>query len=153
MVIKIRRAKQSDEKRVVELMNEYDKYEHKLDKKVKIDSLADRKKYFKEIMSYKKAVAFALEVDGKVEGWISGEERQTMRGKAGTIHFFILSEKVRGKGYGNKMMKIHENYFKKKGCKTIQSFVFKGNEKVLGFYKKIGYTSDEEGFMIRKRLR
>lgn len=151
--MKIRKAKNSDEKRVIELMKEYDEYENSLDNKIKIDSLKSRKKYFKEIMSYPLAVAFVLEIDGRVEGWISGEQRKTMRGKTGTIHFFILSEKVRGKGYGKKMMKVHEDYFKKRGCNSIQSFVFIGNKKVLDFYKKLKYTCDEEGFLIRKSLK
>ena len=46
-----------------------------------------------------------------------------------------------------------QDHFKKKGCRSIQSFVFIKNKKVLNFYDKLKYTYDEEGFIIVKRLK
>ena len=69
------------------------------------------------------------------------------------IHELIISKNYRGKGAGKRLMKEFENQAKKKGCKSVQSFVLIGNKKVLNFYKKLKYSYDEEGFVIRKKLK
>jgi len=151
--MKIRKATKKDMQRVVELFGEYDNNENNRDKRHKIDSIKERKDFFNQLMKSSKAVLLVLEVNGRVEGVISGEYRETMRGKSSIIHEIIISKDNRSKGYGEKLLSALENYFKKIGCKSIQSFVFIKNKGVLKFYNKLGYSSNEEGFQIRKRLR
>ena len=151
--MKIRKIKKSDEKEVVKLLNEYDKYEYKLDKRHKPDSIKERKDFFNLLIKNKTAIGLVLEVDSKIAGFISGEERETLRGKGCAIHQLIITKDYRGKGYGKKILKEFENSFKKRGCKFIQSFVLMKNKKVLKMYNKLKYSSKEEGFIIRKKLK
>ena len=76
--MKIRKIKKSDEKEVVKLLNEYDKYEYKLDKRHKPDSIKERKDFFNLLIKNKTAIGLVLEVDSKIAGFISGEERETL---------------------------------------------------------------------------
>ena len=151
--MKIRKAKKSDEKRVVELFKEYDVHENNLDKRHQISSKKEATELFNKLINSKIAVLLVLEVEDIVQGLISGEYRDTLMGKNCSIHQIIISKNVRGKGYGKKLMKEFENYFKKKGCKSVQSFVLIKNKKVLDFYKKLKYSFNEEGFIIRKKLK
>lgn len=152
--MKIRKATKKDIESVVELFGEYDRYENALDKRHKVDSVKERKDFFRMLMKKPRAVVFVLDVDdGKLGGVISGEYRESMMGRGGMIHELIISKEYRSSGHGKKLLKALEDYLKKKGCRSIQSFVFIKNKKVLGFYNKLGYSSNEEGFMIRKRLR
>ncbi|HPD82121.1 MAG TPA: GNAT family N-acetyltransferase [Candidatus Pacearchaeota archaeon] len=151
--MKIRRATKKDIEGVVELFGEYDRYENALDKRHKVDSVKERKDFFNLLMKKPRAVVFVLDIDGRLGGVVSGEYRESMIGRGGIIHELIVSKDYRSMGYGKELMKALEDYLKKKGCKSIQSFVFVKNKKVLNFYHKLGYSSNEEGFMIRKRLR
>ncbi len=151
--MKIRKATKKDIEGVVELFGEYDKYENALDKRHKVDSVKERKDFFNLLMKKPRAVVFVLDIDGKLGGVISGEYRESMVGRGGMIHELIISKEYRSKGYGEKLLKALEDYLKKKGCKSIQSFVFIKNKKVLGFYNKLGYSSNEEGYFIRKKLK
>ena len=152
-MIKFRKAIKKDEKEVVNLLNEYDKYEYSLDKRHKPDSKKELKEFFDKLIKSKIAVALVLEINSKIVGFISGEEGRTLRGKNCKIHQLIITKGYRGKGYGKKLLKEFENYFKKRECKFIQSFVLIKNKKVLRFYNKLNYSSKEEGFIIRKKIR
>ena len=150
--MKIRKATTKDIKGIAGLLHEYDLYEHKLDKSHKVDKMSEIISFNRKLMKSSIVVYFVLENDGKVEGIISGELRTTALGKGAIFHNIFISKEFRGKGYGEKLLMTLENYFKKKGCKSIKSFVLSGNEKVLNFYKKIGYSS-EKGWTISKRLK
>ena len=58
-----------------------------------------------------------------------------------------VSDKIRGKGYGSKLMKKVEDYGIKKGCNfaTVSTMDFQA----LDFYKKLGFKVDFErhGFL------
>ena len=149
----IRKAKKEDEKRVIELFREYDEYENRLDKRYEISSKKEAKEFFDLLIKNKIAVLLVLEIDNQIQGLISGEYRKTLMGKSCMIHQLIISKKLRAKGYGKKLLKELENYFKEKGCKNIHSLVFIKNKKVLNFYKKMKYSFKEEGFIIKKRLK
>jgi len=151
--MKIRKAIKKDEKKVIELLNEYDQYEYKLDKRHKPDSIKELKDLFKKLLKTKITVALVLEIDSKIVGFISGEEGMTLMGKNCKIHQLIVTRDHRGRGYGKALLKKFESYFKKRGCKSVQSFVLIKNKKVLNLYKKLKYSSDEEGFIIRKKIK
>ena len=76
-----------------------------------------------------------------------------MKGKNCKIHQFIITKDYKNKGYGKKLLNEFEAQSEKRGCKTIQSFVLIKNKKVLKFYKKLKYSFNEEGFIIKKKLK
>ncbi len=151
--MKIRKATKKDEKKVIKLLNEYDKYEYKLDKRHKPDSIKELRGFFNKLLKSKIAVAFVLEIDSNIIGFISGEEGRPLMGKNCKIHQLIITKGHRGQGYGKALLKKFESYFKRKGCKSVQSFVLIKNKKVLKLYNKLKYSSNEEGFIIKKKLK
>jgi len=151
--MKIRKATAKDKKEVVKLLNEYDKYEYALDKRHKPDSIKELKEFFKKLIKSKIAVSLVLEVDSKIVGVINGEEWMSLEGKTCKIYQLVITKKHRGKGYGEKLLKEFENYFKKRGCKYLKSFILIKNKKMLERKKKQGYSLKEEGFLISKKLK
>lgn len=127
---------------------EYDKYEHSLDKNVKILSTKQNKK----MLSNKKSVIFLLALfKNKPIGLIEYEKR----GKLGIIHNLIITKYARGNGTGTSMVKIVQRKLKKQGCEKIRSYVRIKNIKALQFWKKQGYTPRLKGFgyRIKKTLK
>ena len=59
--------------------------------------------------------------------------------KRGRITELIITNKVRSKGYGKKLIKAMEEYLKQQGCKDILIEVFGYNENAFKFYQKNGY--------------
>ena len=59
--------------------------------------------------------------------------------KRGVITELIVTEKIRSKGVGRKLMTKMEKYFKSKGCEYVLVDVFAYNEKAISFYEKVGY--------------
>jgi L-amino acid N-acyltransferase YncA len=149
--MKIRQATIKDIPQIAELLHQYDIYENKLDKRHKIDSIKEIISFNKKAISKENVAFFVLDNNGKLEGIISGEDRMTAMGKNAIFHVFFISEKFRGSGYGRKMLNALMNYFKKRGCKQIKSFVFINNKKALRFYENLGFKY-EEGYSISKKL-
>ena len=69
--------------------------------------------------------------------------------KRGEITELIISQKVRSKGIGQKLMQQMEIYFKKEDCEYIHVDVFAYNENAIKFYSKSGYHSRMHN-MIKK---
>ena len=151
--MKIRKATIKDEREVVKLLNEYDKYEYALDKRYKPDTIKDVKELFNKIIKSKRGIILVLEINNNIEGIISGEWNFNLMGKSSQIHQLIISKKYRKEGYGKKLLKALEDHFKKIGCKSIKSFVLIKNKKALPFYKKLNYSFKEEGYIIKKKLK
>jgi len=76
-----------------------------------------------------------VESEGRVIGyiWLNTKEHYGL-----VRHLFVMKEK-RGKGIGRKLMKIAEDYFKDKNKNKVRLTVTLSNEKLVGFYKKLGY--------------
>jgi len=55
------------------------------------------------------------------------------------LDLFVF-EKCRGLGLGKKLMKMAEDYFKKKSCKKANIDVFEPNTYAHNFYRKLGYS-------------
>ena len=72
--------------------------------------------------------------------------------KRGEITELIISQKVRSKGIGQKLMQQMEIYFKKEDCEYIRVDVFAYNENAIKFYSKSGYHSRMHN-MIKKNLK
>lgn len=59
--------------------------------------------------------------------------------KRGEVTELVVSKNARGKGIGNELMKVIENYFKEQGCEYSFVDVFAYNKKAIKFYDKKGY--------------
>ena len=59
--------------------------------------------------------------------------------KRGEITELIVSNKIRSKGIGQKLIKQIEEYFKTQGCEYIKVEVFGYNDNALKFYFKQNY--------------
>ena len=59
--------------------------------------------------------------------------------KRGEITELIVSNKIRSKGIGQKLIKQMEEYFKTQGCEYIKVEVFGYNDNALKFYFKQNY--------------
>jgi L-amino acid N-acyltransferase YncA len=151
-MMKIRKATLKDIPEIARLLHEYDLHENNLDKTRKIDKISEIINFNKKLMKKSGVVYFVLEEKGKLFGTISGEPLKNALGKAAIFHNIFISKEKRGKGYGKKLINSLENYFKKKGCISIKSFVYGKNKKSLEFYKKLNYQIDY-GFDIRKTLK
>jgi L-amino acid N-acyltransferase YncA len=149
--MKIRKAIPKDLKEIARLLHEYDLYEHALNKMHKIESISEIISFNKKLIKNPNVVYLVLEDEDGLQGVISGELRRSAVGNEASFHNIFISEKVRGKGNGRRLLKALEDYFKKKGCKSIKSIVYINNPSV-NFYKKLGYDATEV-FWVEKRLR
>ena len=149
--MKIRRATIKDIDEISRLFYEYGKYEHKLNKNVKVGSFAEIKKegrvWFDLGTRY-----FLAEVDGKVVGSIAFNFGKIGKERIGVIHTIIVLEKFRGRGIGNEMVNKVINYFREKKCRRVKSFVHIGNKESYKFWKKQGFIA-EEGYAINRMLK
>ena len=103
------------------------------------------KKTLKEVEEHDGKI-FLYQEDNKIIGLIVGiinneatEENDFIVPKRGRITELIISNKVRGKGYGKKLITSMEEYLKIKGCEDILIEVFGYNDKAFNFYKGNGY--------------
>ena len=83
-----------------------------------------------------KAIALIMGVVDEYEEYDYLDYKCPKRGK---ITELIVSNKIRSKGIGQKLIKEMENYFKSINCEYIIIDVFAYNEQALNFYYKQGY--------------
>jgi N-acetylglutamate synthase-like GNAT family acetyltransferase len=100
--MKIRKATKKDIKEITELLHEYDLYEHKIDKKHKVEKIKDLISFNTKLIKHPRVAFFVLEINGKLEGVINGEYRDTAINRLGIFHNIFVSKDCRGKGYGKK---------------------------------------------------
>jgi len=61
--------------------------------------------------------------------------------KFGDVRFIHLDPLNRGKGYGTKLLKFADEYFKKNGCHSASAGVSAFNEHSNLLFKKLGYQT------------
>lgn len=109
-----------------------------------------------EVNNYNGKCYLAIE-DGKAIGLIMGcissydkfDYLDYKCPRRGEITEFIVTNKIRSKGVGQKLIRKMEEYFKIVGCEYIIVDVFAYNEIGINFYNKKGYHSRMET-MIKK---
>ena len=69
--------------------------------------------------------------------------------KSGEISELVVSNKIRSKGIGQKLINTMEEYFKNIGCEYVFVDVFSYNENGIKFYDKKGYHS-RMNIMLKK---
>ena len=148
--MKIRKATIKDLGEIAKLFLEYGELEHKLDKNVRKESLKDILKIEKEHMKLGTEY-FIVEENDNLLGVINTNIDKRGKEKIGVFHTIIITKEARGKGYGKKLLKHVSNYFKKKGCLRVRTFIHKANKNALNFWIKQGFQT-EEGYHASKRL-
>lgn len=72
-------------------------------------------------------------------------------GHRGSIYYLSVDPDHQSSGLGKLLMDHCETFLQELGCPKINLFVRRGNEQVLQFYEKLGYTEDQ-AVPLGKRL-
>ena len=137
---------------VQELLLELQQYIESIDI-LGYNRVVDKELYKKEILKKtlkeveeNQGKIYLYQEDNQIIGLIVGiinneaeEQNDFIVPKRGRITELIISNKVRSKGYGKKLMTAMEEYLKKEGCKDILIEVFGYNENAFKFYQNNGY--------------
>ena len=86
---------------------------------------------------------FSLQVDGKIEGSISIDGSSENRNVA-HLRWFVVSDKLRGKGAGNYLMQQAMAFCKDRTYDGVYLWTFQGLGSARHLYEKYGFTLTEE---------
>ncbi|AZB42735.1 GNAT family N-acetyltransferase [Bacillus sp. FJAT-42376] len=106
--------------------------------------------FFEKIAEKENHSFYILEVDGEPAGYMWMEEKAYpdtpfKKGyRSLYIHQISMNEKVRGKGYGTRLMEKAELLAKECGITCIELDYWADNEAAGSFYKKLGYKKTRE---------
>ena len=148
--MKIRKATKKDLNEIAKLSYEYGKYENSLDKNVEAPSLKKSKELDAHFMKLG-TIYFVVEENGKIKGVQSINIRKQGKEKKGVLHTTIITRDARGKRYGDALVKHATDFFKKQGCKRLDTFVHFKNKGAKKFWEKQGFEM-EHGFLATKKL-
>lgn len=148
--MKIRKATKNDLDEIAKLSYEYGKYENSLDKNVEAPSLKKSKELDKNFMELG-TLYFVVEESGKIKGVQSVNIRKQGKEKKGVLHTTIIVKDARGRGYGKALVKHAMDFFKKQGCKRLDTFVHFKNKGAKKFWEKQGFKM-EYGFLATKKI-
>jgi L-amino acid N-acyltransferase YncA len=147
----IRKATKKDLDEIARLSFEYGQYGHKLDKDVVSPSLKKSKEIDSQFMELG-TIYFILEEEGKILGVQSVNFRKQGNEKKGVLHTTIITKDSRGKGYGDALVSYAISFFKRNGCKRLDTFVHFKNKNAKKFWEKQGFEM-EHGYSATKNLR
>ena len=71
-------------------------------------------------------------------------------GHRGVVYYVAVAPEKQSRGYGKQVMAAAENWLKARGVWKLNLLVRAENEKVRGFYEKLGYEVEERLCMARK---
>ena len=81
--------------------------------------------------------------DGRVEGSIAIDGIKA-KSEGAHLRWFILSSKLRGRGFGNKLMDTAVGFCKKKNYPRVYLWTFEGLDAARHLYEKCGFRLAEE---------
>jgi GNAT superfamily N-acetyltransferase len=91
--------------------------------------------------------AFVAELDGRIEGFALYYIRfSTWKGQRMYLEDFVVTEKLRGQGIGQRLFDQLQVEAQEKGFNAIVWQVLKWNEPAINFYKKNGASFEGEWF-------
>ena len=82
-------------------------------------------------------------VDDRVEGSVAIDGMNAEKGGA-HLRWLILSEKIRGRGMGNRLMDEAVSFCRKKGYKRVYLWTFEGLHAARHLYEKFGFRLKEQ---------
>ena len=80
---------------------------------------------------------------GEVDGAIAASAMVGFDGHRGWIHYLAVSPTLQRQGLGKQLMAEVESLLVARGCNKLSLQVRSENEKVLGFYRGLGYGEDQ----------
>jgi ribosomal protein S18 acetylase RimI-like enzyme len=89
---------------------------------------------------------------GVRSGRVVGTVMAGYDGHRGWIHYLGVDPDVQGEQVGAKLVEAAEERLVEAGCRKVNLQVRAGNEKVVGFYRRLGF-SVEDRVSMGKRLR
>lgn len=140
--MKIRKATTKDLKKVAEIFKaEFEKkpYNEKWSTKVALQKI---KEY------HKSGYIFVLEIKKQIIGFIIAYDFIWHDGKRAFIDEIVVSSEYQGKGFGKKLMRYAEDFFKKKKVKNVELMAVK-NSKASKIYSKLGYKEEKFVLMVK----
>lgn len=154
--LKIRKAQITDSRVVAELWHKYELYEHNLDPRITVGSEMSYRKHFEEILSNKSSLIALAELESQIVGIIDYITYKKGMLRVGSLGNVFVLEDYRGKGIGSKLIEYAMDKLRNKKCNYIISGVRVNNSDAQNFWKKRGFTIDEESivnYSMRKELR
>jgi len=91
----------------------------------------------------KKDRIFSLSIDGRIEGSIS-IDGSSENGNIAHLRWFIISDKLRGKGAGNELMQQAMKFCEQNGYRSVYLWTFQGLNSARHLYEKYGFSLSEE---------
>jgi ribosomal protein S18 acetylase RimI-like enzyme len=88
---------------------------------------------------------------GEIDGGIVATGMFGFDGTRGWVHYLAVAPGHRGESLGRAIMAEGERMLTAMGCPKINLQVRAGNERVIGFYRSLGYLPDET-VSLGKRL-
>ena len=97
------------------------------------------------ISKYKEANdrIFSIVVNGKIEGSIS-IDGTSEKNKTAHLRWFIVSDKLRGKGAGNYLMRQAMNFCEQNNYSNVYLWTFQGLGSAKHLYEKYGFNLTKE---------
>ena len=86
---------------------------------------------------------YSLSVDGAIEGSISIDRSSEIENVA-HLRWFMVSDKMRGSGAGNQLMKHAMTFCEEKKYDSVYLWTFKGLKPARHLYEKYGFSLTEE---------
>jgi ribosomal-protein-alanine N-acetyltransferase len=133
--MKIRKAKESDKKRILELLNNSGNTGN--------DELHYEDNHVMEYIKGKAFETFVCEIDGKIAGVVMANIFPIA--KYAEMYNIAIDENYRRKGIGLKLMDFLEDHLKRLGISIVYGYVNEDNKPSKNLVKKTGY---EEGKRI-----
>lgn len=135
MQFTIRNARKEDMSEVLRLIHELADYEHELHEVETTVADLERDGFGSDPAFH----CFVAETDGEIMGIaITFWRYSTWKGKALHLEDLIVTEKARGSGLGNALLKEVVKYGHQHGVKRVQWEVLDWNESAIKFYEKKG---------------
>jgi len=94
-------------------------------------------------ISRKLAIQPELFFVGEISGKITASAMAGYDGHRGSVFYLAVLPEYQGRGFGKQLMQQIEVTLKAMGCPKLNIVVRSSNEKVLGFYKSLGYSTDD----------
>lgn len=89
---------------------------------------------------------------GEADGRLVAAAMAGYEGHRGWVNYLAVDPACRGRGYGRELMTTIETRLMELGCPKLNLQVRVGNEAVLEFYRRLGYSVDETVSMGKRLI-